>query len=225
MDFIATPPPLPTAFDIPEDCGVKIFSVSIRASSLLYTVQLTHFSQLQSPSINAGILPADGPGSESFSNLALVAFLLIIPALISYLLSATYLTTSIVFLLTISPLLSSFWYLSSIYTPRKNMKVKLPGRPIESYLTFNRLTDKAKYCGQRNIPIDTFQELYFNGDVEFNGDCLEVLEYRHDWANFHFTFRLFKYFLLSFIPEVIMHTRSQGKNFRKTLPFKCNKHS
>lgn len=59
--------------------------------------------------------------------------------------------------------------------------------------------------------METFHEMYFDGDVEFKGDCLEVLEYRHDWASFRFTIGLIKYFLLGMIPEVIMHTRSQGK--------------
>jgi len=61
--------------------------------------------------------------------------------------------------------------------------------------------------------METFQELYFKGDVEFNGDALEVLEWRHDWVNFRFTLSLFKFFLFSFVPEVIMHTKSQGKKY------------
>lgn len=190
VDFIRTPPPAPKIFEVPEDCGVKPFS---------------------SPSINTGILPADGPGSEGFSNLALITLLIGVPSSVSLTLKTSWIITAFIFLITTFPLLASFWYLSSVYTPRKNTKVKLPGRTIESYLTFKRPSDKAKYHGQTKIPIDKFQELYFDGHVEFNGDCLEILEYRHDWANFHFTIRLFKYFLLSFIPEVIMHTRSQDE--------------
>jgi hypothetical protein len=52
--------------------------------------------------------------------------------------------------------------------------------------------------------------MYFDGDVDFNGDCLEILEQRHDWANFKFTYSLIKFFLTGMMPEVIMHTRSQG---------------
>jgi len=58
--------------------------------------------------------------------------------------------------------------------------------------------------------METFQEMYFDGDVDFNGDCLEVLEYRHDWASFRFTISLIKFFLFQSLPEMIMHTRSQG---------------
>ena len=59
--------------------------------------------------------------------------------------------------------------------------------------------------------METFHNMYFDGDVDFNGDALEVLEYRHDWASFKFTISLFKYVFFNFAPEVIMHTRSQGK--------------
>jgi len=59
--------------------------------------------------------------------------------------------------------------------------------------------------------METFHEMYFDGDVDFKGDCLEVLEYRHDWASFRFTIGLIRFFLLGMIPELIMHTRSQGE--------------
>ncbi|PMD37842.1 cyclopropane-fatty-acyl-phospholipid synthase [Hyaloscypha variabilis F] len=190
IEFITTPEPASQTFKTNKDCGVNIIS---------------------SPSIKDGILPADGPGAEGFSNLALLALFISVPALLSYLLSLTWLITAALAVLTFFPLLASFWYLSSCLTPRKNEKVKLPGRPIESYLNFLKASDRHKYKGMNKIPIDTFQTLYFNGDVEFKGDCLEVLEYRHDWASFHFTLNIFKFFLFSFIPEVILHTRSQDE--------------
>ncbi|TVY30456.1 Sphingolipid C9-methyltransferase [Lachnellula hyalina] len=175
IDFIVTPEPAPQTFQIDEDCG--------------------------SPSIKDGILPADGPGAEGFSNVALLTLIVGVPSLYKLGSGKGWVPTTLVSVLTSFPLLAGFWYLSSTLTPRKNQKVKLPGRPIEHYLKFHKKADKIKYRGNNKIPIDIFQELYFNGDVEFNGDALEVLEYRHDWANFRFTYRLFKYFLLSFIPE------------------------
>ena len=53
--------------------------------------------------------------------------------------------------------------------------------------------------------------MYFDGAVDFKGDTLEIMEYRHDWANFRFTLSLFRFFLTGMMPEVIMHTRSQGE--------------
>jgi hypothetical protein len=109
------------------------------------------------------------------------------------------------------PLLAAFWIVSSSVSPRRNEKARYPGRPVEHYLTFKKPADQAKYHGKNKIPMETFHEMYFDGDVDFNGDCLEVMEYRHDWASFRFTISLIKFFLTRFIPEMLMHTRSQGK--------------
>ena len=67
--------------------------------------------------------------------------------------------------------------------------------------------------------METFHEKYFDGKVDFKGDALEIMEYRHDWANWKFTFSLFRYFLTGMIPEVIMHTRSQGKTSYSYIRF------
>jgi len=121
------------------------------------------------------------------------------------------LKTTIVFaIFTSLPILVVFWTITSNFSSRKNKKVRFPGRPVEYYLTFKREADKMTYRGSNKIPMWTFFEMYFDGDVEFNGDCLEILEYRFDWASFRFTFGLFKQFLTGVIPELILHTRSQG---------------
>ncbi len=108
------------------------------------------------------------------------------------------------------PILVAYWTVLSTYTPRLNEKVKLPNRPIDYYLKFNNKQLEAKYKNSK-IPLETFQELFFNGEIEFKGDALDVLELKHDWATFNFTYSLFKYFLLGMIPEVIMHSRSQDE--------------
>lgn len=108
----------------------------------------------------------------------------------------------------------AYWSIASSISPRRNEKAKYPGRPVEHYLHFHRENDRAKYHGKSKIPMETFYEMYFEGKVDFKGDCLEALEYRHDWAAFKFTMSLYKYFLTGMLPELIMHTRSQG-----TVPF------
>ena len=100
--------------------------------------------------------------------------------------------------------------MASGMSPRKNEKAAYPGLPVEHYLHFRRDSDRLKYRGKNKISMETFHEMYFNGDVEFKGDALEIMEYRHDWANFRFTLSLYYFFLTGFLPEVIMHTRSQG---------------
>ena len=81
---------------------------------------------------------------------------------------------------------------------------------MEHYLEFHDEKDRARYYGKSKIPMETFHEMYFDGKVDFKGDALEIMEFRHDWANWKFTFSLFRFFLTGMMPEVIMHTRSQG---------------
>jgi hypothetical protein len=164
----------------------------------------------QYPSIKNGPLPADGPGGEGFSNIALISLTVLVPYYISWKVGGGLKTAIFFALFTSIPILVSFWSILSTLSPRKTEKAALPGRPIEHYLTFHKEGDRAKYHGKNKIPMWTFFEMYFDGDVDFNGDCLEVLEYRHDWASFRFTIALYRFFLLGMIPEVIMHTRSQG---------------
>ena len=164
----------------------------------------------KSPAIKNAPLPADGPGSESFSNIALFTILLGVPVYLAWKIGGGFKTTIFFFILTLVPLLVAFWWVASNYSPRLNEKVKLPGRPIEHYLTFKKDADKARYWGKHKIPMTTFLEMYFDGDVDFNGDCLDILEYRHDWATFNITWDLFRFILFTFAPDVIMHSRQQG---------------
>jgi hypothetical protein len=119
--------------------------------------------------------------------------------------------TSIFFgLLTTIPILAAFWTANSAFAPRKNEKAKFPGKPIEHYLAFHNEEDREKYYGRNKIPMETFHEKYFDGQVDFKGDALEIMEYRHDWASFRFTISLMWFFVTGMMPEVILHTRSQG---------------
>ncbi|KAI0526462.1 S-adenosyl-L-methionine-dependent methyltransferase [Xylaria bambusicola] len=190
FEFIETPKaPTPT-FEKVEECGVKTTSY---------------------PAIKNAPLPADSAGSDTFSNTLLFSLLIGVPVWFSWKVGGG-LKTSIFFgVLLFIPILGSFWLTVSAISPRKNEKAKYPGRSVEHYLTFKKPSDQAKYHGKNKIPIETFYEMYFDGDVEFNGDVLEVLEYRHDWASFRFTISLCKYFVFGMIPEVIMHSRGQDE--------------
>lgn len=105
----------------------------------------------------------------------------------------------------------AFWTIASSISPRKNEKVRYPGRPVEHYLHFKNQRDRSKYRGKNKIPMETFHEMYFDGAVDFKDDALDVMEYRHDWSSFRFTWSLCWFFFFGMIPEAIMHTRSQGK--------------
>lgn len=194
VEFIQTPaakPPTPAL----DACGIKT---------------------TDSPTINNAPLPADGPGSKHFSNRALLAFLVLIPLFVTRKLGLGFKTWVFFALLLAIPILMAYWSIASSFSPRINEKVKLPGKPVGHYLEFHTEELKNKYVLSNNgqgtkIPMETFHELYFDGKVTFKGDCLDILEYRHDWCTFRFTISLFKFFLLGMIPEVIMHSKSQDE--------------
>ncbi|ODM20273.1 hypothetical protein SI65_03326 [Aspergillus cristatus] len=188
IDFIETPAPKPSAFETAEDCGISL---------------------TKSPAIHNAALPADGAGNESFSNRLLIAALVGTPALLTYTLGGGMKTAVFLGLITTVPVLVVFWTWSSTCSPRTNDKVKLPGRPIEQYVTFKSSADRTKWQGRNRIPLQTFCEMYLDGAVDFNGDCLDVMEYRHDWAHFGFTWQLFKFILFTFARDVLSHTKSQ----------------
>ena len=105
------------------------------------------------------------------------------------------------------PILIVVWFWNSNFSPRIDEKAKLPGRPIESYLTFKDTADKQKYSGRSKIPIQTFGEMYVDEKVDVNGDILDILEYRHDWSNFAFTWSLIKFIIGTFFRDVLSHSR------------------
>lgn len=217
--FSPTPPAPSPTFETGEDCGIRTTSVrmihdhiDMRFLPGGYPCAVDSLWYLQSPTIRNAPLPADGPGNDSFPNTLLISLLLGIPWCLSWRLGGGLKTTVFLFLLTAVPLLFGFWAIISRISPRRNDKVQFPRRPIEYYLTFKKPEDQAKYRGTHiKIPIETFQCMFFEGEVAFNGDALDILEYRHDWASWGFTLNLFKYILFNFAPEVIIHSRSQDE--------------
>ncbi|KAF2012990.1 S-adenosyl-L-methionine-dependent methyltransferase [Aaosphaeria arxii CBS 175.79] len=162
-----------------------------------------------SPAVHNAPLAADGPGRDSFSNTLLLLVLLGVPIVLSLLFGGGLLLTVILILTTLLPLLAIYWMIISRYSLPPNNKVKLPNRSVEHYITFKSDTDKAKWSGRNTIPIHTFGEMYIDGKVTFNGDCLEMMEYRHDWSNFSFTWSLCRYIVFTFGIDTLFHTRAQ----------------
>lgn len=164
----------------------------------------------QSPAIKNAPLPAEGPGTDHFSNLLLFSILFFVPYYLKRKVGGGFKTFIFFALVTSLPLLMAFWSIASTFSPRKNEKVKLPGKPIEHYLDFKTPQLREKYSGRSKIPMETFHEMYFRGEVDIKADMLDILELRHDWASFRFTMSLYWYFLTGMMPEVILHSRSQG---------------
>ncbi|TLD09451.1 hypothetical protein PspLS_12025 [Pyricularia sp. CBS 133598] len=188
--FKPTPKAAPPTLKFEHDCGVKI---------------------TKSPAIHNPPLPADGPGNETFSNGLLISLLVLVPTGIAWKLGGGFKTTVLLGLLTTFPILVAFWAVASSTSPRTNDRVRHPGLPVEHYVTFHKEEDRVKYRGRNKVPMETFMRKYFDGDADFNGDVLEVLEYRHDWANFRFTWELFRFILVTFATDVLVHSRSQDE--------------
>jgi 2-polyprenyl-3-methyl-5-hydroxy-6-metoxy-1,4-benzoquinol methylase len=177
-----------------------------KPANATYGVQTT-----ASPSIANAPLPAEGPGTRSFDNRLLFFLLLAIPYYLKTKLGGGKWTFLFFAALTAIPILVSFWSVVSSLASRLNDKAKFPGRGVEYYLRFHDPSHVEKYKGNNKIPMETFHEMYFAGQVSFRGDALEALEFRHDWASFRFTYSLFKFFLFGMIPEVLVHSRSQDE--------------
>ncbi|KAL0933923.1 cyclopropane-fatty-acyl-phospholipid synthase [Colletotrichum truncatum] len=156
------------------------------------------------PAIKNATLPADGAGYDSFSAGFLTSLLLLVPAAATWKVGGGSFTFAI-FLFTLGvPISVAFWFVASRISPPIKDNVRGPGRPVEQYLSFKTEHDRAKYWGRHKISMETFTRMYFAGEVDFNGDALAALEYRHDWASFKFTWGLFRFVLLTLVPEVIM---------------------
>ncbi|CRG89933.1 hypothetical protein PISL3812_06972 [Talaromyces islandicus] len=187
VEFIKTPPQPPSAFEA-QDCGVRT---------------------TDSPAIHNAPLPAEGPGNESFSNIVLGVLIVGVPWFLARLIGGGFKTKIFFGLITLFPILIAYWTYMSSFGPRINDKARLPGRPIDSYVTFKNPEDQARWKGRNKVPIQTFSELYVDGKADIKGDTLDILEYRHDWSCFSFTWDLFKFILFTFGPDVIFHTKEQ----------------
>lgn len=141
----------------------------------------------------------------------LLGLLLGVPTWLAWNLGGGFKTTVFFFIVLLFPLLIVYWTITSRISPRTNEKARLPNRPIEEYLTFKNEADRLRWNGRRKIPMQVFIEKYLEGEVDLNGDCLDILEYRHDWANWAFTWSLFRFILLGFGLDVLFHTREQDE--------------
>lgn len=173
-------------------------------------------------------------GNGTFSNLHLTILVFVFPWFVKRMLPLVnrggFYTYWFLFLICGIPVTIAYWTIMSIYGPRKNEKVVLPGKPIEEYIEIKDLELKQHYGGGNKIPMQVFHDAYFDGKVDFKGavfsflllsysidfilegDVLEIMEYRLDWARFNFTPELFKYVLTRLIPDVIFHTQSQDED-------------
>ncbi|KDR79101.1 hypothetical protein GALMADRAFT_242965 [Galerina marginata CBS 339.88] len=167
------------------------------------------------PAIKNAPLVGLAEGNGSFNNYHLAALLVVVPYLVKTFLPIVkyggFKTYLFVFVLAGIPTTVGYWAFVSIYGARRNEKVVLPGKDIETYITIKDHELKQLYKGKEKIPMQVFHDAYFDGKIDFNGDVLEIMEQRHDWAKMNFTLELFKYVFTVFLPEVIVHSQSQDE--------------
>ncbi|KAG2224378.1 hypothetical protein INT45_006778 [Circinella minor] len=172
----------------------------------------TDFKPTSWAAIKNATLPAQGAGNQTFDNRVFFAVVVGIPAYISYTLGLPFWFFLVLSVLLFLPILACTLYLTSRFASRYRNRVPLPGKPIEEYITIHDPELKASYHGRNKIPMETFFESYFEGKIDFNGDPLEIMEARHDWATFQFTLGQFKFFLTQWLPETFWHSREQDEN-------------
>ena len=131
------------------------------------------------PAIKNAPLVGLAEGNGYFSNAQLAVLVIGVPWLLKRILPIvnrgglkTY-----IFLLIITgiPVTVAYWTVASTYGRRKNVKVLMPGKDLEEYITINDPELREKYHGKEKIPMQVFHDAYFEGKIEFNGSFLYTL--------------------------------------------------
>jgi cyclopropane fatty-acyl-phospholipid synthase-like methyltransferase len=82
---------------------------------------------------------------------------------------------------------------------------------VSRILDFVEFTDKKleKRCSKGKIPMETFYEAYFSGDLDIKGDVFNFLRSRQEFVDFKLTVGHLKWAMTNFIPEVAIHSKKQ----------------
>lgn len=132
------------------------------------TVRVTNL-----PAIQNAPLVGLAEGNGAFNNYHLAGAVVIVPYLLKSILPIIsrggFKTYLFLLVLTGVPTTVAYWTLISMYGPRRNEKVVLPGKDIEEYITIKDVDLKLRYRGKEKIPMQVFHDAYFDGKIEFNG--------------------------------------------------------
>ena len=125
------------------------------------------------PAIKNAPLVGLAEGSGSFSNIHLGALVIVVPWLVKRILPIVsrggFKTYLFLVLLLGVPITVGYWTLMSRIGSRKNVKVTLPGKDIEEYITIHDPVLREKYHGKEKIPMQVFHDAYFDGQIDING--------------------------------------------------------
>ncbi|KAK3840494.1 MAG: Mycolic acid cyclopropane synthetase-domain-containing protein [Linnemannia elongata] len=163
------------------------------------------------PSIKNPDFPVEVAGFETFNNFHLASVILGAPFILVSVLKLPLWSYPVLTILLALPIFAAYFTYGSQFALPINNRVQTPGKKVEDYIT---IVDPAfqKYKGKNRIPMETFFEAYFDGKIDINQDCLELLENRHDWTVFHMTASQAKFFVTQWIPETLWHSKKQDED-------------
>ncbi|KAJ3328881.1 hypothetical protein HDU76_009109 [Blyttiomyces sp. JEL0837] len=166
--------------------------------------------------VKVATYPVEGAGSETFKNIHLIGALLGVPLVLTFLLGTSLVWYPFLAILTALPTFAGFNVLYVAMVPPIRPQKGLPNKNIEEYLLIKDAVLKQTYHGKNKIPAETWFEAYFDQKIDLVGgdstDLLELLEVRHDWMAFKFTFEQAKFFVTQWIPELLWHSRKQDED-------------
>ena len=82
-------------------------------------------------------------------------------------------------------------------TPRDNNLVQFKDKNLE------------KRCLRGTIPMETFYEAYFAGDLDIEGNIFDFMRSRNEFVKYKLTTGHLKWVITNFIPEVAIHSKKQ----------------
>ena len=153
----------------------------------------------------------EGAGSGTFDANLLYATAVLVPAALTWGLDLSMIYFVPMFIILSLPIFALFQVISASTLAPIRFQKGLSNKPLEHYLKINN-PEYAQYKEYSKIPMETFFEAYFDGDIDIKHDMLDLLENRYDWARFVFTMGQVKYFLSQWVPETLWHSRKQDKD-------------
>jgi len=165
-------------------------------------------SKLRSVPLTPIYSAVDGPGFSSFSSKGLYVSLLLVPLLATLLMPISLYWYPLIAAILALPTFALYNMITIIRL--SNVRLPgLPGKPLSSYVTFTDANLAQSYPDGSKIPMETWFEAYFDQKCDIKLDMLDMIETRHDWANFSFTLSQLQFFLTQWIPETLWHSRKQ----------------
>lgn len=158
--------------------------------------------------------PMEVPGFHSFPSQAFWSFLLLTPGLFAWFMGFPMWSYLLIAPLMLIPLYAIFMISdSNLKSWAYSQSSVCSGLSLGDYMKFNDLKMASKYLSaeKSRIPIETFFEAYFDGKIDIKGDMLDLLENRHEWAGFGFTFGHLSFLIQNLLPEAAFHSRSQDE--------------